>query len=68
MTQCMPARRTPQNWGQSTAQRDDVYSNYNVIQWGDVLQLENTNEEGMFTTNVSCAVTRVNTTALTLWG
>lgn len=59
----MPARRIPQNWGQPTAQQDDAYSNYNAIPWGSGLQLGNTHEEGMFTTNVSYTMTRVNTTA-----
>ncbi|KAH9170655.1 hypothetical protein EDB89DRAFT_1976918 [Lactarius sanguifluus] len=52
MMQCMPVRRTSQNWGQPTTQPNDLYPNFNDVFWGSGLQLGDTHEQGMFSSNV----------------
>ena len=58
----MSARRTAQNWGQPTAQRNDAYSDYSVNPWGGGLEFGDTHE-GMLPSNVGCTVFKVNTTS-----
>ncbi|KAH9015261.1 hypothetical protein EDB83DRAFT_2321327 [Lactarius deliciosus] len=49
--QCMPVRRTSQNWGQPTTQPNDLYPNFNDVFWGSGLQLGDIHEQGMFPSN-----------------